>query len=99
MSNFYTTKHHKRNDYKKMVQFLKNDRPLTSDIRRRNYELVTSDNIQEIDKYRARSELERVNIKSSNASFYIELLKMLEGYQADELKLSGYIIERTRGIL
>ena len=99
MSNFYTTKHHKRDDYKKMVQFLKNDRPLTSDIRRRNYKLVTSDSIQEIDKYRAHSEMERVGIKYSNASFYRELLKMLEGYQADQLTLSGQIIERTRNIL
>ena len=55
MSNFYTTKQHKRDDYKKMVHYLKNDRPLTSDIRRRNYKVITTENIQEIDKYRAHS--------------------------------------------
>lgn len=55
MSNFYTTKQHKRDDYKKMVHYLKNDRPLTSDIRRRNYKVITTDSIQEIDKYRAHS--------------------------------------------
>ena len=76
MSNFYTTKQHKRDDYKKMVHYLRNDRPLTSDIRRRNYNVITSGSIQDIDKYRAQSEMERVLIKNSNVSFYMELLKM-----------------------
>ena len=81
MSNFYTTKQYKRNDYKKMQHFLKNDRPLTSDIRRRNYDVVKTGNIQNIEKYRAQSEMERVHIKNGNVGFYMELLRMFEGHQ------------------
>lgn len=40
MSGFYKTKATKKEDYQKMVFFLKNDRPFTSDIRRRNYKMV-----------------------------------------------------------
>ena len=77
MGNFYDTKHGKGDNYKKMVHYLKNDRPLTSDIRRRNYKVITTDSIQHIKKYRTKSELERVNLKSNNSSFYLQLLKIL----------------------
>lgn len=56
MSNFYSTKNNKREDYNKMVHYLKKDRPLTSDIRRRNYKVITTENVQEIEKYRTESE-------------------------------------------
>lgn len=92
MSNFYKAKQHKCDDYKKMVHYLKNDRPLTSDIRRRNYQVISSGNIPDIDKYRAQSEMERVHIKQSNVSFYMELLKMFEGHYVEDLSLSGQII-------
>lgn len=40
MSNFYHSKSAKITDYEKMVQFLKNDRPMTSSIRRKNYKVI-----------------------------------------------------------
>ena len=39
-----------------MIHHLKNDRPLTSDIRRKNYKVISTENIQEITKYRTYSE-------------------------------------------
>jgi hypothetical protein len=99
MSNFYDTKHGKRDDFKKMVHFLKSDRPLTSDIRRRNYKVITQDNVQEIRNYRVQSEMERVRLKKSNLAFYYELLKLLDGHDVQDLRLSGQILERTRTVL
>lgn len=40
MSNFYKAKATKKEDYQKMVYFLKNDRPFTSEIRRKNYKII-----------------------------------------------------------
>ena len=40
MSGFYNSKAKKKTEYKKMVLYLKNDRPLTSEIRRRNYKMI-----------------------------------------------------------
>jgi hypothetical protein len=99
MSNFYDTKHLKRDDYNKMVHYLKNDRPLTSDIRRRNYKIVTTESIQEIKKYRAQSEAERLTLKHANHDFYLELLRMLDHHHNDNIKLTGEILERTRNVL
>jgi hypothetical protein len=40
MNGFYNSKNRKKTDYKKMVLFLKQDRPLTSEIRRKNYKMI-----------------------------------------------------------
>lgn len=56
MTGFYQFKSNKKEDYKKMVYHLKNDRPLTSDIRRKNYKVIGQEYIQEVRKYRVYSE-------------------------------------------
>ena len=40
MSAFYQTKHRKKSQYDELVENLKYDRPHTSNIRRRNYQVV-----------------------------------------------------------
>ena len=70
MGDFYETKHSKRDDYRKMVHYLKKDRPLTSDIRRRNYKVITT-STQEIKDCRLESELERLRLKDRNSAFYL----------------------------
>lgn len=77
MGNFYQTKNNKKEDYEKMVFYLKKDRPLTSNIRRSNYRVISAGNIQEINKYRSMSEKERLNLKNKNNEFYLSLLRQL----------------------
>lgn len=40
MSQFYESKHSKKTEYDEMVDNLKYDRPLTSNIRRKNYKVI-----------------------------------------------------------
>ena len=53
MSNFYQSKSVKKSDYEKMVQFLKNDRPMTSSIRRKNYKVIGQQQIKGVRQYRS----------------------------------------------
>lgn len=99
MSNFYKTKSHHKQDYEQMVFHLKKDRPLTSDIRRKTYRVISEDNIQDIKKYRSMSEQERMKLKHKNYEFYLSLLKKLEGHHNDEMRLSPQLLERLRTVL
>jgi hypothetical protein len=57
MSGFYDSKATKKEDYKKMVMFLKKDRPLTSEIRRKSYKMIGESNLEDVKKYRCLSEI------------------------------------------
>ena len=46
MTGFYDSKTNKQKDYTRMAFYLKNDRPLTCDIRRKNYKIVGQQNIE-----------------------------------------------------
>lgn len=46
-----------------MVLYLKNDRPLTSEIRRRNYKMIGETQLKDVKQYRNCSEKDRVRIR------------------------------------
>ena len=66
MSGFYDSKASKKSEYKKMILFLKNDRPLTSDIRRRNYKMIGESQLKGVKQYRNFSEKERLKLRDGN---------------------------------
>lgn len=99
MSGFYESKSAKKTDYESMVTYLKNDRPLTSSIRRKNYKLVGRQNIKGVRQYRNLSEKERMKMKEANYEFYMSLLRQMEKHGVEELPLSGKLIEVIRNVL
>ena len=60
-----------------MVDNLKYDRPLTSNIRRRNYKVIGKESLSSINKFRYKSEQERISIIKKNHEFYMSLIEIL----------------------
>lgn len=68
-----------------MISFLKHDRPLTSQIRRKNYEIVGKQQMGEVDKYRSTAEQERVDLRHKNYEFYASLMTSLERCSQEDI--------------
>lgn len=56
MQTYYSVKKQKNRECDSMVGYLKKDRPLTSHLRRKNYEIVGKSHIDDLSKYRQKSE-------------------------------------------
>lgn len=82
-----------------MVGNLKYDRPTTSKIRRRNYNVIGRGSVQTIKRSRVHSEQERVAFRRKHHQFYMGLLAGLDDYKLDEIPTSICIIEAVRSIL
>ncbi len=75
---------------------MKKDRPLTSHLRRKNYKIIGKPHIDHVDKYRQKSEEERVQILERNYDFYISLLKIFEHCKKEEIQTSLKILTKLK---
>lgn len=79
-----------------MVDNLKYDRPLTSNIRRRNYKIIGKESLNSIKRYRVKSELERISLKKKNYEFYLNLIEGLENYHEEDIPTTIFIVDQVR---
>lgn len=98
MATFYETKHSKKMMYDEMVENLKYDRPLTSELRRKNYTVLGKETLNPIKQYREVSEQERKKIRQASIEFYSDLIEGLEVYHEQDIPTTIFIVEEVRKV-